>query len=206
MHLLMGRRSHGGSHDNELFRSACLLRNAGMGYEQIRDNLIMICEQRCIDHGSDYVNMCENKAKQACKYAVGQARTGPIPVLGGGAGGVGETKPDVSNWRSQFRNVSEMEQGEIEMVVDGVLQEGTCFLGAGPGHGKTLLALAVAKAITTGEPLFGIPEYTVKTPRNVIYLIPECGDRAFRKRCEAFRLPKDDRGLPSREPSRRVRR
>jgi hypothetical protein len=161
-----------------------------MGYEQIRDNLVEICEKRCVNYGTDYEEMCENKAKSACKYPVGTA--GPIPVMGGGTKAE-EAKADVSNWRSLFRNISEMEQGEIEMVVDGVLQEGTCFLGAGPGHGKTLLALALAKAITTGEPLFGISEYTVKKPRNVIYLIPECGDRAFRKRCEAFRLPQDDR-------------
>jgi hypothetical protein len=183
-----------GSHDNELFRSACLLRNAGMGYEQIRDNLIMICEQRCLDHGADYVEMCEKKAKQACKYPVGKASS--IPVMGSSAGAGASAKaetPDVSNWRSLFRNISEMEQGEIDMVITGVLQEGTCFLDAGPGHGKTLLALSLAKAITLGQPLFGIPEYIVKEPRNVIYLIPESGDKAFRKRCEVFGLPKDDR-------------
>jgi hypothetical protein len=187
-----------GSHDNELFRSACLLRNAGMGYEQIRDNLIMICEQRCVDHGSDYVDMCEKKAVQACKYPVGKAS--PIPVMGSSAGTGASPKAeetaDVSNWRSLFRNVSEMEQGEIEMVIAGVLQEeGTCFLGASAGHGKTLLALSLAKAITLGQPLFGIADYVVKEPRNVIYLIPESGDKAFRKRCEAFGLPKDDRFL-----------
>jgi hypothetical protein len=69
-----------GSHDNELFRIACLLRNAGMDYEQIKDNLVLICEKRCTGHGSDYVEMCENKARSACKYSVGQAS--PIPVIG----------------------------------------------------------------------------------------------------------------------------
>jgi hypothetical protein len=86
-----------------------------------------------------------------------------------------------------------MEQGDIVMIIDGVLQEGTCFVGANPGNGKTLIALAFAKAISLGEPLFGIPEYNVKQPRNVIYLIPESGDKAFRKRGEAFQLPTDDR-------------
>jgi hypothetical protein len=42
-------------------------------------------------------------------------------------------------------------------------------------------------------PLFGISEYTVKQPRNVVYLIPESGDRAFRHRGESFRIPQDDR-------------
>jgi hypothetical protein len=180
-----------GSHDNELFRIACSLRNAGLGYEQIKDHLIGVCEKRCVDYGADYVDMCDRKAKQACNYSVGQAgKAGPIPVMGGG---VGEAKADVSNWRSEFRNLSQMEQGPITMVIDGVLQEGTCFLGATAGHGKTLVALAIAKAITLGEPLFGIPGYTVNKPRNVIYLIPESGDKAFRTRGEAFRLPQDDR-------------
>jgi Bifunctional DNA primase/polymerase, N-terminal len=75
-----------GSHDTELFRIACMLRNAGMDFDQIRDNLVTICEKRCTGHGSDYVEMCERKAKSACKYPVGQASL--VPVFGR----VGETK------------------------------------------------------------------------------------------------------------------
>jgi Bifunctional DNA primase/polymerase, N-terminal len=82
-----------GSHDNELFRIACMLRNAGMDYEQIRDNLVTVCEKRCENHGTDHVEMCENKAKSAVKYPVGQAsiqarissavtdEVGEIPVI-----------------------------------------------------------------------------------------------------------------------------
>jgi KaiC/GvpD/RAD55 family RecA-like ATPase len=98
---------------------------------------------------------------------------------------------DVSNWRDLFRSVGEMEDGPIDMIIEGVLQEGTCFIGANPGDGKTLVALAYAKAICTGTPLFGIPQFFVKQPRTVVYLIPESRDRSFRKRCEAFRLPDD---------------
>jgi hypothetical protein len=107
--------------------------------------------------------------------------------------GTAEPRSDPANWRSQFRNLSEMEQGDVVMIIDGVLQEGIAFIGANPAHGKTLVALAFAKAICLGEPLFGIPEYKVKQPRNVVYLIPESGDKPFRKRGEAFRLPQDDR-------------
>ena len=84
-----------------------------------------------------------------------------------------------------------MEDGPIVMVIEGVLQEGTCFIGANPGDGKTLVGLAFAKAISTGTPLFGLLEYPVKEARTVIYLIPESRDRAFRKRCEAFGMPTD---------------
>ncbi len=180
-----------GSHDNELFRSACMLRNAGMDYDQIKDHLIQLCEKRCTDHGSDYVQMCERKAEQAVKYSVGTAE---IKAVIGSSGVKVEETADVSNWRSLFSNVSEMQQGEVEMVIAGVLQEdGTCFLGASAGHCKTLLALSLCKAITLGQPLFGISEYAVKTPRHVVYLMAESSDRAFRKRCEFFGLPKDDR-------------
>jgi len=78
-----------GSHDNELFRIACMLRNAGMDYEQIKDNLIQICEKRCTDHGSDYVDMCERKAGQAVKYPVGSAT--PRAVLGSASVGASAT-------------------------------------------------------------------------------------------------------------------
>jgi hypothetical protein len=98
---------------------------------------------------------------------------------------------DVSNWQSLFRSVDEMDDGPIDMIIEGALQEGTCFIGANPGEGKTLVALAFAKTICTGEPLFNLPQFHVSKPRPVIYLIPESRDRAFRKRCEAFRIPND---------------
>ena len=97
-----------------------------------------------------------------------------------------------------FRSVGEMESGEIDMVIDGVLQEGICFLGATPASGKTLISLSLAKAISIGKLLFGIEKYKVKRPRPVIYLIPESGDHAFRKRCEAFRIPNDKRKFMAR--------
>jgi hypothetical protein len=177
-----------GSHDTELTRIAGVLRNAGFSADKIEEHLVEVCEERCVGYGSDYRQMCHKIANSIGKKPVGVASL--IPVLGGGGN---QTATDVSNWRSAFRNLSEMEEGEIVMVIDGVLQEGTCFIGANPGHGKTLVALAFAKAICLGEPLFGLPEYKVSKPRNVIYLIPESGDRAFRKRGEAFRLPQDDR-------------
>ena len=97
-----------------------------------------------------------------------------------------------------FRSVGEMESGEIDMVIDGVLQEGICFIGATPASGKTLVSLSLAKAISTGKPLFGIEKYKVMKPRPVIYLIPESGDHAFRKRCEAFGIPNEKRWFMAR--------
>lgn len=183
-----------GSHDTELTRIAGLLRHASMNPLDIEEHLIRVCERRCEGYGSDYKEMCRKIAKSIGKKPVGQAAP---PVIFGGnvVGQVQQPQNDVApqDWRSQFRNLSEMEQGDIVMIIDGVLQEGITFIGANPGHGKTLVALAFAKSISLGTASFGIPEYTVKQPRNVVYLIPESGDRAFRRRGEAFRLPQDDR-------------
>jgi hypothetical protein len=178
-----------GSHDSELTRIAGLLRGASMNPAEIAEHLVRVCERRCVNYGSDYRQMCDKIANSIGKKPVG----GPSSMLKFDAVPVGQTSSAQLEWRSQFRNLSEMEQGDIAMIVDGVLQEGTCFLGANPGNGKTLVALAFAKAICLGEPLFGISDYTVKEPRNVVYLIPESGDKAFRKRGESFRLPTDDR-------------
>ena len=81
---------------------------------------------------------------------------------------------------------------------DGVLQEGICFIGATPASGKTLVSLSFAKAISTGKPLFGLEKYSVKKRRQVVYLIPESGDHAFRKRCEAFGIPNEKRWFMAR--------
>jgi hypothetical protein len=160
------------------------LRNKGLTPEEIELVLIRQVHENCeppIDEAK-----VRQVARSMGNYSPGLVGTGVIL-------GASELQQDPMNWRSQFRNLSEMEQGDIVMIIDGVLQEGITFLGANPGHGKTLVALAFAKSICLGEPLFGISEYTVKQPRNVIYLIPESGDRAFRHRGESFRLPPDDR-------------
>ena len=190
--MLDGDKIPHGQHDTELTRIAGKLRQIGMEEESIYDAIIEVCEKR-YNYGSDYKEMCRKIAHSVCRYPVGtstdlvfnqqptvQAQTQQTP-----------NSPDISNWLSMFRSVEEMEDGPIVMVIEGVLQEGTCFIGANPGDGKTFVGLAFAKAISTGTPLFGLPEYSVKEARTVIYLIPESRDRAFRKRCEAFRMPTD---------------
>jgi hypothetical protein len=126
-----------GSHDTELTRIAGVLRNAGFNPTKIEEHLIDVCEQRCVGYGGDYREMCSKIAHSIGKKPVGQASL--VPVFGGGAESQ-TANTDVSGWRSEFRNLSEMEDGDIVMIIDGVLQEGTCFIGANPGHGKTLVA------------------------------------------------------------------
>ncbi len=85
-------------------------------------------------------------------------------------------------WRQAFKSIDQMEQGDIRFLIDRILPEGVSFIGALPGVGKTWFALSLAKALTTGRSFLGV--YAVQEPVNVIYLIPEAGERAFRKRME----------------------
>jgi hypothetical protein len=181
-----------GSHDNELTRIAGVLRNASMNPQDIEEHLINVCERRCENYGSDYREMCKKIAKSIGKKPVGQAS--PMLLIGGVPPGTAQTQqpPQVSNWRNEFRTIGQMEQGDIEMLIDGFLPEGTTFLGALPAHGKTLVALSIVRALTTQRPLFGNPVFTVKEKHPVLYLIPETGDKAFRTRLEKFQIPNDE--------------
>jgi hypothetical protein len=159
------------------------------GYES--DDVVEMTTRWMVANGEAPVD--EDKVrKEALKvtqlYKRGEATESAALVLNQTAAA---SVADVSNWREQFRSVGEMDDGPIVEVIHGVLQEGICFLGASPSDGKTLVSLALAKAICTGEPLFGLSQFSVTEPRTVIYLIPESRDRAFRKRCEAFRIPND---------------
>src|SRR5712692_6481476 len=171
-----------------LVQQAGKLRQMGLNVETIETSLIELAEKN-LEPPIDF-----EKVKQVARsmriYPAGQ-NTDLVLTQQAQTQNQQPNKADVSNWLSMFRSVEEMEDGPIVMVIEGVLQEGTCFIGANPGDGKTLAGLAFAKAISTGTPLFGLPQYAVTEPRTVIYLIPESRDRAFRKRCEAFRMPTD---------------
>jgi hypothetical protein len=179
-----------GQHDITLYKIACKLRGeVGLDEEHIYGILVDICEKRCENYGTDYLDMCRRKAQQACKYP---AMTPTELILNMRPTAEQQAAPvDIGDWRSQFRTVGQMEDRPIDQIITGVIQEGVAFIGAAPSDGKTLVSLAMAKAICTGEPLFGLPQFSVPKPRTVIYLIPETRDPAFRRRCDAFRIPDD---------------
>jgi hypothetical protein len=80
------------------------------------------------------------------------------------------------------------------MLIENILiAEGATMLVSLSGVGKTWLALAMAKALTTGKPFLG--RFKVPTIVPVVYLVPEMGSRAIRKRAEAMRLPDSENFL-----------
>ena len=104
--------------------------------------------------------------------------------------GLAETAVKNPPWRSAFLTGSQLADGEIKMLIKGILPEGVTFLGSLSGVGKTWLALSMAKALTTHKPFLGT--FEVPEQCNVLYLVPEMGDRSLRQRLERLGMPMDE--------------
>jgi hypothetical protein len=61
--------------------------------------------------------------------------------------------------------------------------------GSLSGVGKTWVALSIAKALTSGFPLWGV--FPVKQKTAVLYLIPEASDSSFKRRLATMQIAKD---------------
>jgi Primase C terminal 1 (PriCT-1)/AAA domain len=184
-----------GTRDNTLTSIGGKLRHAGLEFDEIRAALSRINAERCSPPlpSADI----ERIARSVSNYAIGRDESQDVLIGGivaGTAPVVKQTAPtavDVSKWADSFKSVSELESGDVQMLIDGFLPEGVTCIGALPAEGKTLFALSIAKALTTGEDFLGQLSFPVPRIVPVVYLIPESGARAFRRRCEKFRIPAD---------------
>ena len=93
-------------------------------------------------------------------------------------------------WRDLFKRRGEMDQSPMKFPIKNFLPEGITFIGALPGSGKTWLCLSMAKALCTGQNFLG----TLEVPErcNVLYLIPEAGERSFHDRLTMIDMPDDE--------------
>jgi hypothetical protein len=103
---------------------------------------------------------------------------------------VQQAKPRAEDWRKKFHTGAELESGDVKLYIEGILPEGITALGALSAAGKTWFALAMARALTTGTQFLNV--FAVPEAVNVLYLCPEMGARAFRKRLEKLRIPMND--------------
>jgi AAA domain-containing protein len=101
----------------------------------------------------------------------------------------GATEKGPDDWKGLFHTYQEsLDAPPITFAIDGFLQEGgATMLGGLPGHGKTLVALAMVRALLEGSPLFGYFNVPRKSNR-VVYLIPESGLTPFVSRLRTFRI------------------
>jgi len=100
---------------------------------------------------------------------------------------------EAPEWRKLFKRVSEMDSSPMQFPIENFLPEGVTFFGALPASGKTWLCLSMAKSICTGQKFLGT--MTVAEPSNVLYLIPESGERSFRQRLDTMGVPDSERFL-----------
>ena len=91
-----------------------------------------------------------------------------------------------SAWRRAFKSIDEMEQGDLHFLIDQILPEGICMIGGLSGSFKTFSALSMVRALTAGGKFLG--NFVVPEPVSVLYLIPESGERAFRRRLERMQI------------------
>ncbi len=77
------------------------------------------------------------------------------------------------------------------MYIENFLPEGATLICGLPKEGKSFLALSVAKALTSGQPLFGRTGFEVPEIVPVLYLAAESGDGALKLRCEKMGITKD---------------
>jgi len=179
-----------GERNKTLFAIGSALRNAGLDEDSIFAALSVKNQNQCSVPISD--EELRTISHSAAKYD--PAKT-TVTRDGKPLDGVDSFKPAqqaaTSEWQDNFKSVGELEKGEVRMLINGFLPEGTTLIGALPGEGKTLLGLSIAKALTTQRNLFGQAGFDVPVIVPVIYLIPESCARAFRKRCEKFHIPDD---------------
>jgi hypothetical protein len=102
-----------------------------------------------------------------------------------------KAEPALVDWRTKFHTGSELEAGDVKLYVNGILPEGITAIGSLSAVGKTWIALSLARALTTGTPFLGV--FAVAEAVPVIYLVPEMGARALRKRIERMHIPMTDR-------------
>lgn len=93
-------------------------------------------------------------------------------------------------WQELFRTLSQLESGPIQMLIEGFMPWGITGIGSLSGVAKTWFGLSLSKALTLGKPFLGV--YHVPQTHNVLYLIPEMGDRSFRNRAEKMGLPMNE--------------
>jgi len=113
--------------------------------------------------------------RNACKFPLPEPE--PDVMLGGRIAGEPLAPVD---WRTRYHTKMEVENTPPpEFLIDGfLLYDSITGLAAPVGQRKSLIALNVAHALTTGEPLFGKFPVTRK-PSRVLYLCPEMGLRSF---------------------------
>jgi len=161
------------------------LRNAGLSRDGIEVALLQVNADRCAPP------LDEEEVQQIAKHASEWALpvTPPAVLIGGKvAAEPGPPKAPV-DWRTRYMTKDAyLNVKPPEFLIDGFLVKGSVAMLAGPvAQRKSIIALNIAHALCTGEPLFGYFDISA-TPERVCYLCPEMGAASFVKRIKQIGL------------------
>jgi Bifunctional DNA primase/polymerase, N-terminal/AAA domain/Primase C terminal 1 (PriCT-1) len=162
----------------ELTSIAGKLRNAGLSREAMELALLQVNDDRCDPPLDD--EEVRHIAASVARYDV------PEPVPEVSLGGDALTPLD---WRTHYHSFEDMQNAPpAAFLIEGFLQQDAITALAAPvAQRKSLIALNVAHALCTKQPLFDYFEVS-KQPARVLYLCPEMGIRSFTERLRKIGL------------------
>lgn len=139
-----------GCADDTMIRLLWKMREAGFSDEMLRPYAIQANAERFVPplDESELERLIEN----ACKFPIG--KPDPVATIGGKAAGAPKAPVD---WRTRYMTAEQYENVKPpESLIDGFLvKKSIAMLGGPVAQRKSIIALHVAHALCTGEPLFG---------------------------------------------------
>jgi hypothetical protein len=162
------------------------LRNAGLDAESLEAALLSVNEKRCEPPlGESEVrriagNVGRYEVPSDDAVVIGKAKPKPNTAT--------ETVVPV-DWRTRYMTAESYQNVKPPVfLIDGFLVQKSIAMLAGPvAQRKSIIALNIAHALCTGEPLFGY-FHVAGGHERVVYLCPEMGAASFVKRVKGIGL------------------
>jgi len=149
------------------------LRNAGLGHDALEAALLATNAERCAPPLEE--DEVRRIADNASKW--------PLPD------GAQATLGKPADWRARYMTAEQyLNVKPPRFLIDRFLVKGSIAMLGGPvAQRKSIIALNIAHALCTGDPLFGYFGVTEK-PDRTVYLCPEMGAASFVKRIKQIGL------------------
>lgn len=179
-----------GGRNSALASRAAYLRQGGANEAEMLETLSRLNQEQCVPSLPE--DEVQNIAKSFGKYPPGQDHSLLLTQWKANKqdpGSAAQVQITPELLEQEFPAYDGSQPPEVPMLIKGFMPKGTSFLGSLSGIGKTWFALAVAKALTTGEPLWGVFEVPEKVA--VLYLIPEASKQSFCYRLSKMGIVRD---------------
>jgi hypothetical protein len=159
------------------------LRESGLTPEEIEPILLRMAHEEC------ELPLDDNKIRQvSCSmgnYEQGQDKS--LLLTQGIDSQPVEITPELLD--KEFPAYDGTEPEGLPMLIENFMPKGVGFFGSLSGTGKTWCGLSIAKALTSGQPLWAV--FPVKRKVAVLYLVPEASDASFKRRLGKMRITQD---------------